>query len=45
MSNIAEVIIDLPLRGKNFFHYLIPESLQPKINFGSLVIVPFGKTI
>ena len=42
---IAKVIVDLPVREVDrVFDYLIPEELVPKIDLGSAVLVPFGRT-
>ncbi|HEX21117.1 MAG TPA: DEAD/DEAH box helicase, partial [Actinobacteria bacterium] len=41
-QNIAEVIVDLPIKTDNLsYQYLIPKKLKPYITIGSTIIVPF----
>ncbi|MCL6471603.1 MAG: primosomal protein N' [Firmicutes bacterium] len=43
--SIAKVIVDLPVREVDrIFDYLIPTKLASKIDLGSVVLVPFGRT-
>lgn len=45
-SKVAEVIVDIPSREVDrIFDYAVPERLRDKAKIGSLVQVPFGKTV
>lgn len=43
-NKYALCVVDVPHLGTRTFSYIIPDYLQPEINVGQAVLVPFGKS-
>ena len=41
-QTVVDVVIDLPTSLQEVFTYLLPRALEPKVQVGSCVLVPFG---
>lgn len=39
---VVDVVVDLPATLQEVFTYLLPRALEPKVQVGSCVLVPFG---